>query len=202
MAPELLTVIMASGSCIALCLVILMLVVVFYRKDPMCCRFRPDRTEHCSDDAHHYHSRHSLISIAQNEQSASNQGEAVLELPGRLFIIGTPNDYYLSGGLPRLPSYESVRKKDRQRQIHNMISERFGLSGCPNEPPPTYEETLRQSVEISPSHLHTLEVHLSVHSQDGSSNLNEDTHDPNQPSTPLQHSSSSCPAHSSTFLSV
>ncbi|KAM6964350.1 uncharacterized protein LKV04_020187 [Tautogolabrus adspersus] len=148
MAPELLTVIVASGSCIALCLVILMLVVVFYRKDPLCCRFRPDRTEHYSDDARHYHSRHSLISIARNEQSATNQGEAGLQLPGRLFIIGKPNDYYLSGGLPRLPSYESVRKKDRQRRIHNMISERFGLSGCPNEPPPTYEETIRQSVDI------------------------------------------------------
>lgn len=31
--------------------------------------------------------------------------------------------------LPHLPSYESVRKKDRQRQIHMMIADRFGLNG-------------------------------------------------------------------------
>lgn len=35
-----------SVSCVAFCLVILMLVVVFYRKDPLCCKFRPYRTEH------------------------------------------------------------------------------------------------------------------------------------------------------------
>ncbi|XP_041672527.1 uncharacterized protein LOC121528936 [Cheilinus undulatus] len=204
MAPELLTVIVASGSCVALCLVILMLVVAFYRKDPLCCRFRPDRTEHCSDESPHYHSRHSLITIAQDEQSAAmNQGADGPQLSGRLFIIGKPNDYYLSGGLPRLPSYESVRKKDRQRQIHDMISQRFGLNGCPNEPPPTYEETLRQSAEISPHHQHTLDVHLLAHSHDDPSALSEDSQDTNRPSTSLQDSaSSSTPAHSSTFLSV
>lgn len=52
---------------------------------------------------------------------------------GSLFLIGVPSSYYLSSlepPLPRLPSYESVRKKDRQRQIHLMIADRFGLSGA------------------------------------------------------------------------
>lgn len=38
----------ASVSSVGICLVILMLVVVFYRKDSLCCRFRPYRTEHCT----------------------------------------------------------------------------------------------------------------------------------------------------------
>ncbi|XP_051272816.1 uncharacterized protein LOC127372921 [Dicentrarchus labrax] len=204
MAPELLTVIVASVSCVAFCLVILMLVVVFYRKDPLCCRFRPHRTDHYTDDPPHYHSRHSLIGIGRNEHRvAMNQGAVGLQHPGRLFIIGKPNDYHLNEALPRLPSYESVRKKDRQRQIHSMISQRFGLSGCQEEPPPTYEETLRQSYEVSPVHLHTLDVHLSIHTQDDSSYVSEDTTNPHQPSTALQGPSSSyCPAQSNVFLSI
>lgn len=204
MAPELLTVIVASVSCVAFCLVIMMLVMVFYRKDPLCCRFRPHRTDHYTEDSPHYHSRHSLIGITHNEHSASmSQGAVGPQLPGRLFIIGKPNDYHLNGALPRLPSYESVRKKDRQRQIHTMISQRFGLSGCHNEPPPTYEETLCQSHEISPVHLHTLDVHLSIHTPDDSSYVCEDPHNSSQPSTALHGPSSSyCPAQSSGFLFI
>lgn len=205
MSPELLTVIVASVSCVAFCVVILMMVVVFYRKDPLCCRFRPYTTENYTDDSPHYHSRHSLIGIPHNEhRAAMNQAAVGPQLPGGLFIIGKPNNYHLSDALPRLPSYESVRKKDRQRQIHTMISQRFGLSGCSDEPPPTYEETLRQSLEISPVHVHSLDVHLSVYTQDHSSYLSEeDTHNPNQPSTSLQGPSSSrCPAQSSRFLSI
>ncbi|MEQ2210535.1 hypothetical protein XENOCAPTIV_015162, partial [Xenoophorus captivus] len=55
------------------------------------------------------------------------------QLPGTLFIIGKPNDYHLTGPLPRLPSYESVRKEDRQRNIHSMIAQRFDLSGSHDE---------------------------------------------------------------------
>ncbi|KAM3591938.1 uncharacterized protein V6R79_009744 [Siganus canaliculatus] len=197
MAPELLTVIVASVSCVAFCLVILMLVVVFYRKDPLCCRFRPYRTEHYANDAHHYHyhSRHSLIGIAHNEhRAAMTQGAVGTQLHGRLFIIGAPNDYHLSSALPRLPSYESVRKKDRQRQIHSMISQRFGLNGCHDMPPPTYEESLCQSQDISPVHLHSVDVHLSVHTQDDSSHLQEDPCSPNQTSTEHQDQSSTHPA--------
>ncbi|KAM7371259.1 hypothetical protein PAMP_010746 [Pampus punctatissimus] len=159
MAPELLTAIVASVSCVAFCIMILTLVVVLYRKDPICCRFRSYTTE-----GHTYHSRHSLIGIAHNEHSAAmNQGALEPESPRRLFIIGKPNDYHLAGPLPRLPSYESVRKKDRQRHIHSMIAHRFGLSGCHDEPPPTYEETLRHSLDISPANLQSLDGHTQDH---------------------------------------
>lgn len=51
---------------------------------------------------------------------------------GQLFYVGLPSSYSLptlEPPMPRLPSYESVRKKDRQRQIHMMIADRFGLNG-------------------------------------------------------------------------
>ncbi|XP_039991613.1 uncharacterized protein LOC120794540 [Xiphias gladius] len=204
MAPEILTVIVASVSCVAFCLVMLMLVVVLCRKDPLCCRFRPLRTEEYTDDLPHYHSRHTLMSIANDEHFATmNQGAIGRQLHGRLFIIGKPTDYHMEGSLPRLPSYESVRKKDRQRQIHSMIAQRFSLSGCHDEPPPTYEETLRQSLDISSADLQSLDVHLSVHSQDVSSDTSEDTHNLSRPSTVLQ-GPASCysPAQNSRFLSV
>ncbi|KAI3365377.1 hypothetical protein L3Q82_010462 [Scortum barcoo] len=192
MAPELLTAIVASVSCVAFCIVILMLVVVLYRKDPLCCRLSPYRTEHYTEDHLHFCSRHSLIGIAHNEHRvAINQGTMETQIPGRLFVIGKPNDYHMNGAPPRLPSYESVRKKDRQRQIHSMISQRFGLSGCHDEPPPTYEETLRQSFDFSPVDLHTLDVHLSIHTEDHSSTLSENTHYSSQPSTALQAPSTS-----------
>ncbi|XP_042364380.1 uncharacterized protein LOC121959224 [Plectropomus leopardus] len=200
MAPEMLTVIVASVSCVAFCLVILMLVVVLYRKDPLCCRFRSHRTEHYTDDPPHYHNRHSLIGITNEQSAALNQGAIGPQLPGRLYIIGKPNDYHLNGALPRLPSYESVRKKDRHRLIHSMISQRFSLSACHDEPPPTYEETLRQSLDILPANLHG---HLSVHPQHHSSNPNEDTQNRIQPPAALQGPSSSrFSTQSSMFLSI
>lgn len=51
---------------------------------------------------------------------------------GQLFYVGVPSAYCLppmDPSMPHLPSYESVRKKDRQRQIHMMIADRFGLNG-------------------------------------------------------------------------
>lgn len=51
---------------------------------------------------------------------------------GQLFYVGLSSTYCLppmDSSLPHLPSYESVRKKDRQRQIHMMIADRFGLNG-------------------------------------------------------------------------
>lgn len=51
-----------------------------------------------------------------------------------LFCVGPPSSYQLPPWeQPRLPSYESVRKKDRQREIHQMIAKRFGLWGEPSE---------------------------------------------------------------------
>lgn len=56
--------------------------------------------------------------------------------PGQLFYVGLSSTYCLppmDQSLPHLPSYESVRKKDRQRQIHMMIADRFGLNGPATE---------------------------------------------------------------------
>lgn len=56
----------------------------------------------------------------------------VCQQAAQLFYVGLPSSYSLpahEAPLPRLPSYESVRKKDRQRQIHMMIADRFGLNG-------------------------------------------------------------------------
>lgn len=58
--------------------------------------------------------------------------------------MGKPNDYHLSAALPRLPSYDSVRKQDRQRQVHTMISQRFGLGG-------SHEEVSEQHIASFPS---------------------------------------------------
>lgn len=50
------------------------------------------------------------------------------------FCVGPPSSYQLpSWEQPRLPSYESVRKKDRQREIHQMIAKRFGLWAEPSQ---------------------------------------------------------------------
>lgn len=47
--------------------------------------------------------------------------------------MGKPHAYHLSEAQLKLPSYESVRKKDLQRQMHAMIAQRFGLSGGHDE---------------------------------------------------------------------
>jgi hypothetical protein len=71
-----------------------------------------------------------------------------LQLPGRLFIIGKPSCYHLDGPLPHLPSYESVRKKDRQRQIHSMIADRFGLSPTQFETAVSHSYVLFQLITV------------------------------------------------------
>ncbi|XP_027885243.1 uncharacterized protein LOC114151911 isoform X1 [Xiphophorus couchianus] len=146
---------LTSGSCAVFCLVILLLVVVLYRKDLLCCRLRPCRTQEYANDLPQYSSRHSLFGIAHRGHNAAlNQRAMGSQLPGTLFIIGKPNDYHLSGPQPRLPSYESVRKKDRQRQIHGMIARRIGLDSSHDEPPPTYEEIFYSNPQASPTNVH------------------------------------------------
>ncbi|XP_038613082.1 uncharacterized protein LOC119937606 [Tachyglossus aculeatus] len=62
------------------------------------------------------------------------------------FCVGPPHGYQLRPWQPpRLPSYESIRKKDRQQHIHQLIARRFGL-WARGEMPPTYEESLRAEV--------------------------------------------------------
>ncbi|KAL8163302.1 UNVERIFIED_CONTAM: hypothetical protein K2H54_016956 [Gekko kuhli] len=67
-----------------------------------------------------------LVGLQSGTQStAENPGTVQGD---ELFCVGPPSSYQLPPWeQPRLPSYESVRKKDRQREIHQMIAERFGL---------------------------------------------------------------------------
>ncbi|XP_060882360.1 uncharacterized protein si:ch73-364h19.1 isoform X1 [Labrus mixtus] len=153
LSSEQLTVLAASFSSLVLFVVIVVLLSIMYRKDPQCCRMRSCRGPRADMDAppQYYSSRQTLVGSACLEQSHivdDNDSQQV----GQLFFVGLPSSYSLpalDAPLPRLPSYESVRKKDRQRQIHMMIADRFGLNGpIVSEPPPTYEESLRQSVEL------------------------------------------------------
>lgn len=113
------------------------------------------------DDAPHYSGRRPLTGITCNEHGATGtQGAAgsqvkqiwlqltrsawrflsvslcwtyLIQLPERLFTVGKPSDYHLSEAQLKLPSYESVRKSDLQRQMDAMIAQRFGVSGGHDE---------------------------------------------------------------------
>ncbi|XP_077044465.1 uncharacterized protein LOC143695507 isoform X2 [Agelaius phoeniceus] len=116
-------VIAATVSTSVFIVAILILLLLLYHRDPMCCQFL------CS---------------CRLFQTPSQYGD-------ELFCVGRPSTYQLpSWEQPRLPSYESVRKKDRQREIHQMIADRFGLWAEPSqEMPPPYEHALRHPPAFS-----------------------------------------------------
>ncbi|CAJ1076915.1 uncharacterized protein LOC117832127 [Xyrichtys novacula] len=151
LSSEQLTVVAASFSSLVFFVVIVVLLSIIYRKDPQCCKTRSCQGPHADLDAppQYYSSRQTLVGSAclENTHIMDDNRQA-----GQLFFVGLPSSYTLPSletPLPRLPSYESVRKKDRQRQIHMMIADRFGLNGpIVTEAPPTYEESIRQSVEL------------------------------------------------------
>ncbi|KAB5554021.1 hypothetical protein PHYPO_G00045310 [Pangasianodon hypophthalmus] len=149
-----LTAIMIALSCLVLFVLIVLLGSLIYRKDPFCCKSRAYQDSHADlePSSQHYSSRQTLVGspctdLPQNFESLDN----INPQSGQLFYVGVPSTYCLppmDPSLPHLPSYESVRKKDRQRQIHMMIADRFGLNGpVTAEAPPTYEESVRQSLQ-------------------------------------------------------
>ncbi|KAM4531686.1 uncharacterized protein PAE49_023829 [Odontesthes bonariensis] len=152
LTSEQVVVVAASFSSLVFFVAIVVLLSIIYRKDPQCFKHRSYQEPHADMDAppQYYSSRQTLVGSPCSEQTHiiddSNTQAA------DLFYVGLPSSYSLptlEAPLPRLPSYESVRKKDRQRQIHMMIADRFGLNGpIVTEPPPTYEESIRQSVEL------------------------------------------------------
>ncbi|XP_059204225.1 uncharacterized protein si:ch73-364h19.1 [Centropristis striata] len=145
-----LTVVAASFSSLVFFVIIVVLLSIIYRKDLQCCKHRSYQGPHADMDAppQYYSSRQTLVGSPCLEQTQMMDDTQA----GQLFYVGLPSSYSLptlEAPLPRLPSYESVRKKDRQRQIHMMIADRFGLNGpIVTEPPPTYEESIRQSMEL------------------------------------------------------
>ncbi|KAI4881301.1 hypothetical protein NFI96_029917, partial [Prochilodus magdalenae] len=140
-------------SCLVFFVVIAVLLSLLFRKDPLCCKVRAYRDAHGDLEApsQYYSSRQTLVGSPCAELPSNTGLENSNAQPGQLFYVGLPSTYQLPSmepPMPRLPSYESVRKKDRQRQIHMMIADRFGLNGpMTTEPPPTYEESIRQSVQ-------------------------------------------------------
>ncbi|XP_037647049.1 uncharacterized protein si:ch73-364h19.1 isoform X1 [Sebastes umbrosus] len=146
-----LTVVAASFSSLVFFLVIVVLLSIIYRRDHQCCKVFSYQGPHADMDAppQYYSSRQTLVGSSCLEQTQIMDDT---QQAGQLFYVGLPSSYSLpslEAPLPRLPSYESVRKKDRQRQIHMMIADRFGLNGpIVTEPPPTYEESIRQSMEL------------------------------------------------------
>ncbi|KAL4657896.1 hypothetical protein GN956_G2796 [Arapaima gigas] len=144
-----------SVSSLVFFLLILILLTVLYRRDPHCCKGRlsQDPQPYPVAPPQYYSSRQTLVGSSCSEQNLEMiHDETDVQRPGQLFVIGLPSSYRLSPqGMPppRLPSYESVRKKDRQRQIHMMIADRFGLNTpVLTEPPPTYEESVRHSIAV------------------------------------------------------
>nr|XP_020453501.1 uncharacterized protein LOC109958892 isoform X2 [Monopterus albus] len=155
MTLDQLTVVGASFSSLLFFVVIVGLLSIICRRDPHCCKLRSYQEPHADMGAPpQYSSRQTLVGsphLAQMNHVSHDMNDNNTEA-GQLFFVGLPSSYSLptvATPLPRLPSYESVRKKDRQRQIHMMIADRFGLNGpIVTEPPPTYEESIRQSVEL------------------------------------------------------
>ncbi|XP_013862339.1 uncharacterized protein si:ch73-364h19.1 isoform X2 [Austrofundulus limnaeus] len=147
-----LTVVAASFSSLVFFVIVVVLLSILYRKDPPCCKHSSYQEQHTDMDAppQYYSSRQTLVGSAYLDQTQITDHSN--SQTGELFCVGLPSSYSLptlENPLPRLPTYESVRKKDRQRQIHMMIADRFGLNGpIVTEPPPTYEESVRQSVEL------------------------------------------------------
>ncbi|OPJ88644.1 xylosyltransferase 2 isoform C [Patagioenas fasciata monilis] len=135
---------------------ILILLLLLYHRDPMCCQFlcscRFFQTPSQYDCPPPYFSSSQRL---VGPQRGATRLESAAENPGvqgdELFCVGPPSTYQLpSWEQPRLPSYESVRKKDRQREIHQMIAERFGLWAEPSqEMPPPYEHALRHPPALS-----------------------------------------------------
>nr|XP_055041093.1 uncharacterized protein si:ch73-364h19.1 [Misgurnus anguillicaudatus] len=147
------TIYVGAFCCLAFFLMIVVLLFTVFRKIPPCCKKRVYQESRTDMEAppQYYNSRQTLVGSSDMEQTGDTGHDNMSAQRGSLFLIGVPSSYYLSSlepSLPRLPSYESVRKKDRQRQIHMMIADRFGLNGSGEpEPPPTYEESIRQSVQ-------------------------------------------------------
>ncbi|KAM8992229.1 uncharacterized protein ACIB01_011857 [Guaruba guarouba] len=150
-------VIAATVSTSVFIVAILILLLLLYHRDPMCCQFlcscRLFQSPSQYDCPPPYFSSNQRLVGPQCR--ASRLESAAAENPGvqgdELFCVGPPSTYQVPyWEQPRLPSYESVRKKDRQREIHQMIAERFGLWAEPSqEMPPPYEHALRHPPAFS-----------------------------------------------------
>ncbi|XP_042303850.1 uncharacterized protein LOC121920741 [Sceloporus undulatus] len=142
---------------------ILVLLLLLYHRDPLCCQFLCSCRFFQSPSQYdcpppYFSSSQRLVGPQSGVQhletsTAENHGMQGDEL----FCVGPPSSYQLPPWeQPRLPSYESVRKKDRQREIHQMIAERFGLwAEVSQELPPPYEQALQYPAALSGTEVGT-----------------------------------------------
>ncbi|KAG7264102.1 hypothetical protein CRUP_020779 [Coryphaenoides rupestris] len=118
------TVTVSALSCGVFFMLVVLLLLLLYRRVPFCCRTGSSRQH--TNAPPHYHSRDALIGCVLHDDGIVNRDIMVhYQTPGGPFVIGKPSDYHLPGPLPRLPSYES-----------------------PPPPPPSYEDSLRQPLEV------------------------------------------------------
>ncbi|KAG6937002.1 hypothetical protein G0U57_011290 [Chelydra serpentina] len=132
-------IIAATVSSSVFVVAILVLLLLLYHRDPLCCQFLCSCRFFQSPSQYdcpppYFSSNQRLV----GPQSGAQQLESPAENPGvqgdELFCVGSPSSYQLPPWEQlRLPSYESVRKKDRQREIHQLIAERFGLWVDPSQ---------------------------------------------------------------------
>ncbi|XP_044275941.1 uncharacterized protein LOC123018159 isoform X2 [Varanus komodoensis] len=157
MENNVVAIIVATISSSVFIVAILVLLLLLYHRDPLCCQFLCSCRFFQSPSQYdcpppYFSSNQRLVGSSSGAQRLDT---SAAENPGiqgdELFCVGPPGSYQLSPWeQPRLPSYESVRKKDRQREIHQMIAERFGLwAEVSPELPPPYEQALRYPAALS-----------------------------------------------------
>ncbi|XP_017828163.1 uncharacterized protein LOC108591821 isoform X1 [Callithrix jacchus] len=153
MDNSLLAIVVATASSAVFIMAILLLLL--HQREPQCCQvlctchffWSPSQHDcpppYLSTMGHH-------TEVQPVERSQEFQGIQGAH-GGEVFCVGLPRSHQLPLWQPaRLPSYESVRKKDRQQHIHQLIAQSFGLWAC-RELPPSYEEAIRSPTAPAPS---------------------------------------------------
>lgn len=153
MDNSLLAIIVATVSSLVFITAILLLLL--YQREPQCCQVLCSchffRSPSQNDSPPPYLSTMGHPTEVQAERCRESRRMQGYPQGPEVFCVGLPSSYQLPlWQLARLPSYESVRKKDRQQQIHQLIAQRFGLWAC-RELPPSYEEALRSLPAPSPN---------------------------------------------------
>ncbi|XP_077827327.1 uncharacterized protein LOC144335592 [Macaca mulatta] len=127
---------------------ILLLLLLLHQRDPQCCQvlctchfFRSPSQYDCPPP--YFSTMGCHTEVQPVERSRESQGIQGHSQVAEVFCVGLPRSHQLPLWQPAcLPSYESVQKKDRQQQIHQLIAQRFGLRAC-RELPPSYEDAIR-----------------------------------------------------------
>uniref|UniRef100_H3B5W0 Uncharacterized protein n=1 Tax=Latimeria chalumnae TaxID=7897 RepID=H3B5W0_LATCH len=144
-------------SCMVFVIVVLVLLILMYHRTHDCCRLQfPQPSQQNQNNFQvnpplYYSSNQSLVESSHTGPCAAMYCDNPLNPKDQPFFINLVSLQVpqWEPRLPHLPSYESVRKKDRQREIHRMIADRFGLNPSHSVAPPSYEESQRHSGEFT-----------------------------------------------------